>query len=164
MTVPSAEGRFRNEVKIATPKHTNFNVSHSDLYCICLSHLDLEIMFRFQDAFKKAGTESSLQVVSRYPYLVMFGQICSRRVYKWKQPYSWSPRKLSGPFGSATLWAKGIAISQRCSASSKMLTSLTECMPLVILYGELSPGKKYFKKEVKMKVHIEDWEEDRVDS
>lgn len=29
MTVPSAEGRFRNEVKITTPKHTNFNVSHT---------------------------------------------------------------------------------------------------------------------------------------
>lgn len=45
-----------------------------------------------------------------------------------------------------------------------MLTSLTEYMHSVILYGELSLGKKYFKKEVKMKVHIEDWEEDRVDS
>lgn len=76
----------------------------------------------------------------------------------------WSPRKLSGPFGSVTLWAKGIAISQRCSASSKMLTSLTEYMHSVILYGELSLGKKYSKKEVQMKVHIEDWEEDRVDS
>lgn len=58
----------------------------------------------------------------------------------------WSPRKLSGSFGSATLWANGIAESQRCNASSKMLTSLTEHMHSVILYGELSLGKKIFKK------------------